>query len=1101
MNDKLFSLNTPSNLDSLEHSPQEEVFVFPASFAQQRLWFLDQLVPGNPFYNVPTAIRLTGSLNLVALEATFNEIVRRHEALRTTFRIMEGQPIQVIAPSLSVPVPVVDLRALPTAERETKARHLVTEEQARPFDLSQGPLLRVKLLQLDETEYVLLINMHHIVSDDWSIGVLIRELGAHYTAYNSQKTSPLPPLPLQYADFAHWQHEWLQGDTLTNQLTYWQQQLNHIPVLDLPTDRTRKPVQSYRGATQFFELPKSLSENLESLSQREEATLFMTLLCAFQVLLYHYTGQEDIPVGSPIANRNRSETESLIGFFVNTLVLRSDLSGNPTFVELLHRVKEVALGAYAHQDLPFEKLAQELHLERDLSVNSLFQVIFALQNAPMGTLELPGLRISAQQFDIETTRFDLELHLWKSSEGFRSLWGENWEHSQGLRGVVVYSSDLFDQATIARMVRHFHILLEGIVDNPQTRIADLPLLTVAERQQLLIEWNDTARDYPQNLCIHQVFEAIVEETPDAVAAVFGDKRITYGELNERSNKVARYLHKLGVSSEVLVGICMERSLDMIVGMLGILKAGGAYVPLDHSYPDERLSLMIEDAGISVLLTHSSSVLTTLGNFVVVCLDRDWELIAQEGEKNLESNAVADNLAYVIYTSGSTGKPKGVAVPHKAVTRLVLNTNYIQLEPSDKIAQVSNSSFDAATFEIWGALLNGAQLIWISREIAIFPQEFVVEIRNQEINILFLTTALFNQVAREVPNAFHSLKCLLFGGEAVDARWVREVIQNQPPKQLIHVYGPTEGTTFSSYYSVHDVPEEATSIPIGRPIANTQIYILNKQLQPVPIGVTGELYIGGDGLAQGYFNHPELTDEKFIYNPFNPVGRLYKTGDLARNLPDGNIVFLGRIDEQVKIRGYRIELGEIEAVLSQHPAVGEAVVIIREDLPGDKRLVAYILLKQEQTNPVIDLRYFLKQKLPDYMVPSAFVILENLPLTPNGKVNRRALPTPNIINTELSKTYVAPQTPIEKVLAEIWAEVLGLKQVSVQDNFFELGGHSLLATQLISRVRDAFQVELPLRSLFEAPTVENFANYIETICWATKTIHTPSCTQNREEVEF
>jgi amino acid adenylation domain-containing protein len=1098
----------------------EEVFIFPASFAQQRLWFIDQLIPGNAIYNVPTVIRLTGKLNASALEQTFNEIVRRHEVLRTTFKVLDGQPLQAISTeSVAIALNVLDLRQLPADEREIEAKCIINAEIERPFDLSQGPLLRVTLLQLWETEHILLLNMHHIICDDWSIGVLIRELGTLYAAF-AQNQALLLELPLQYADFAHWQREWLQGEVLENQLTYWRQQLNGISMLHLPTDKLKSPIQSYQGATQFLELPKNLTDTLQALSQQEGVTLFMTLLAAFQTLLYRYTHQEDIAVGSPIANRNRSEIEGLIGFFVNSLVLRTDLSGNPTFRELLSRVREVTLGAYSHQDLPFEKLVEELHPERNLSQHPLFQVVFGLQNAPMSALEMPGLVPSFMNIDLKKTRFDLELHLWKCSEDFRSLWGAKWEHSQGIRGVMVYSTDLFNKATITRMLEDFQTLLSGIVANPNQRIANLPLLNEQKLHQVLVEWNNTQVDYPQDKCIHQLFENQVKQHPDSIAIIFENVEtrliasLTYGELNIRSNQLAQHLQKLRVNSEVLVGICISQSVEMIVGLLGILKAGGTYVPLDPSYPQERLNFMLEDAQISVLLTQEK-LLKHFESFSnpIICIDKDWEIIAQESEENPKNSVSSDNLAYVIYTSGSTGKPKGVAVTHKAVNRLVCNTNYIKLQPTDKIAQASNTSFDAATFEIWGALLNGVQLVGISKDVILYSSEFALQLRQKGISVLFLTTALFQQIARDVPQAFATLRYLLFGGETVDIRWVKKIIKNGSPKHLIHVYGPTESTTFSSYYRVQNVPESATSIPIGCPITNTQIYLLDANLQPVPIGVVGELYIGGDGLAREYINRSELTAERFIPNPFiycrdaiNRVSTIYKTGDLACYLPDGNIEFLGRIDNQVKIRGFRIELGEIEAVLSQHPAVRETVVIAAEEIAGDKQLVAYIVPNQEQiptqsAQKIASLlRQFLKEKLPEYMVPKAYVLLESLPLTPNGKVDRRALKAPDI--TFDKQDYVAPRTQVEDLLVEIWAKILGKEQVGIHDNFFELGGHSLLATQLVSRIRDTFKIDLPVRNLFEAPTVEQLAKYIETTSWAASCVDKAgTISQEREEVEF
>ncbi|MBD2043500.1 non-ribosomal peptide synthetase [Microcoleus sp. FACHB-672] len=1102
--------------------PEEEVFIFPASFSQQRLWFFDQLIPGTAAYNVPTVIRLTGTLNLTALERTLNEIVRRHEVLRTAFVIVEGQPFQAIAPSLNVAVPVLDLQQLPTTEREAEAKRLITAECERPFNLSQGPLLRVTLLRLDEREHILLLNMHHIVADDWSIGVLIRELGIFYTAFAENRPALMPALPLQYADFAEWQREWLQGDVLETQLAYWRQQLAGIEVLNLPVDRPRPATQTYRGATQYLEISKELSESLEKLSQHEEVTLFMTLLAAFQTLIYRHTYQEDIAIGSPIANRNRSEIEKLIGFFINTLVLRTDLSGNPTFRELLARVREVTLGAYAHQDLPFEKLVEELHPERNLSRHPLFQVVFALQNAPMEGLQLPGLAVSSVNIETQTTRFDLELHLWKSSSDFRSIYGEQWQNSEGFRGIVVYNTDLFDQATISRMIEHFSILLKNIVANPDQRIGDLSILSDLEQHQILVEFNNNLinnQNYisKQKGSIPQLFEAQVEQNPDKLAVIFEDEKLTYGELNIRSNKLAHYLQKLGVGSEVVTGICLEPSAGLIVAMLAILKAGGAYLSLDPSYPRERLSFMLEDAQVSLVITHSLLEID-YGNTKFVCLDKDEEVINRESGENLKNSINEENLAYVIYTSGSTGKPKGVAISHKAAVRTFLNPNYIKIEPTDKIAQVSNTSFDAAAFEIWGALLHGAQLVLINRNVILSPQNFARQLRNNDISILFLTTALFNQMASVVPQAFNKLIYLLFGGEMADLQWVREVLKKGAPQQLIHLYGPTENTTFSSFYCIGDIPESATSIPIGRPVTDTQIYLLDQQLQPAPIGVAGELYISGERLARGYLNRPDLTAERFIPNPFgdekergiisslNSSSRVYKTGDLARYLPDGNIEFLGRIDEQVKIRGFRIELGEIEATLSQHPAIKQIVAIAKEDISANKRIVAYIVpsnssLISHPSSLISTLRQFLAENLPEYMVPSAFVVLESLPLTFNGKIDRRRLSVIDILEN-INENYVAPSTAAEEVLAGIWAEILGLKQVSIHDNFFELGGHSLLATQLVSRVRDAFEVELPLRNLFEAPTVAHLAKYIETVCWAAKGLNlTQSGINEREEIEF
>jgi amino acid adenylation domain-containing protein len=767
-----------------------------------------------------------------------------------------------------------------------------------------------------------------------------------------------------------------------------------------------------------------------------------------------------------MAGRNSVEAEGLIGLFVNTLVLRTDLSGDPSFRELLGRVRQGALGAYGHQDVPFERLVEELRPERSFSYTPFFQVMFVLQNTPAKVSGLPGLKIEDFEFESGTAKFDLTLEMFEKAE---------W-----LTCSLEYRTDLFEVATITRMLGHFRNLLEGIVTDPDQRLSDLPLLTELELHQLLVEWNDTTTEYPQDQCIHQLFEDQAERTPEAAAVTWEGGQLTYGRLNFQANQLAHFLRKRGVGPDVRVGICMERPLEIVIGLLGILKAGGAYVPLDPTYPGEQLAFLLEDAQVPVLLTQRGLLegLPEPGA-EVVCLDADREAIAQQSGANLVCRVKAESLAYVIYTSGSTGKPKGVAVPHRAVNRLVCNTDYVKLDQSDRVAQAASCSFDAATFEVWGALLHGARLVGITKDVVLSPRDLAATIRQQGITALFLTTALFNQLARELPSAFNSVRHLLFGGEAVDPQWVKEVLQHSPPERLLHVYGPTEGTTFTSWHLAQGVPERAAAIPIGKPVANTKVYLLDRHLQPVPVGVPGELYVGGDGLARGYLGRPGLTAEKFIPNPFSrePGARLYKSGDLARYLPDGKIEFLGRADDQVKVRGFRVEPGEVEAMLDQHPAVRQSVVLAREDVPGGKRLVAYVVPNQQQTPTLSNLRSFLKQKLPDYMVPSAFVLLDALPLTPNGKLDRAALPVPDQARPGQGP-FVAPRTPTEEVLAGIWAEVLGLEQLGIHDDFFELGGHSLLATQVISRLRASFLVELPLRCLFETPTVAGLARSVE-----------------------
>ncbi len=1059
---------------------------FPLSFAQQRLWFLDQLTPGSPVYNIHAAVRLTGSLDSWALERCFDEIVRRHEALRTTFTIVDGNPAQIVGRHRPVRLRLVDLSELPPDESEAQATQLIAEESQWPFDLTSGPLLRVTLYRMSEVDHVLLFGVHHIISDGWSTGVLIREVAALYSAFLLGKPSPLGELPIQYADYARWQRKHLQGERIDSLLDYWKRRLEgYSQVLDLPTDRPRPAVASFRGAHRSIALSRKLSDAVKALGLQEKATPFMTLLAALQTLLYRYTGQEDICVGSPIAGRNRGETEGLIGFFVNTLVIRTDLGGDPSFCDLLGRVRESALGAYAHQELPFETLVEKIQPERSMSHTPIFQVAFAYQNVFTEALELPGLTLRRVELEHRTTKFDLTVAVTETPDG--------------LNVSVEYNTDLLNDDTIARLLEHYRILLEDAVAYPDRRISDLPLLNEAEQRLLLSTWNDTRTEYPRDKCVHELFEAQVERCPDTIALVVEEEQLTYRELNRRANQLAAYLGNLGVGPETPVSFCLERSPEMVVGILGILKAGGTYVPLDPAYPKERLAFMLEDTRTPVILVQQKLIERLPEHQArVVRIDADWELMARESEANRASGATAGHLAYVMYTSGSTGKPKGIAIPHRAINRLVFNTNYIEMTSEDRMALASNSAFDAATFELWGALLHGARLAGISRDVALSPADLATEIRAQGISAMFLTTALFNQMAREVPAAFGSVRSVLFGGEAVDLNLVKEVLKHNPPARLLHVYGPTESTTFTTWYPVQGLPEGAVTAPIGRPLANTQVYLLDGSLQPAPVGVGGELYIGGDGLAWGYFMRPELTAEKFIPNPFSqePGARLYRTGDLARYWPDGAIEFLGRLDQQVKIRGFRIELTEIEAVLAQHPTVREAAVLAREDVAGEKRLVAYVALDPIERGAAptgIELRSYLRQKLPEYMTPSVFVELDALPLTPNGKVDRRALPAPdpaNMARPELAGVYVAPRTLVEETLAGIWSKVVGVAQVGAHDSFFDLGGHSLLATQAISRVREAFGLELPLRSLFEAPTVAGLAESVEAAMRAAQGLQAP-----------
>ena len=1034
----------------------------PLSFAQERMWFLDQLEPGNPAYNRPVYLRLMGGLNVAVLEKSLNEIVDRHEALRTVFQATDGRPAQVVTPTLTLSLPVVDLHNLPEAEREEEVRRLTTEEAQRPFDLAQGPFLKAALLKLGEEEHLLLLFMHHIVFDGWSVGVLHRELTALYEAFSTGEPSPLPELPIQYADFAHWQRGWMDGDILQEGLAYWRQGLDGAPaVLELPTDRPRPAVQTSRGASQSMTLPKTLSKSLKVLSQGEGVTIFMTLLAAFGTLLHRYTGQDDIVVGSPIAGRNRAEMEGLIGVFINTLVLRTDFSGNPTFRELLGRVRETALGAYAHQNLPFEKLVEELKPERNLSHTPLFQVMFNYEDFPDKFTETQGLRIDEFGFDNKVALFDLTLEIVSKDEE--------------LSCIFEYNTDLFEEATIERMLGNYETILGGIVAAPEQRLSHLPLLTERERHQLLVEWNNTYTEYHRNSCVHELFEAQVERTPEAVALIFEDLQLTYQELNARANQLAHYLRSLGVGSETLVGIFMERSLEMIVGVLGVLKAGGAYVPLDPTYPKERIAFMLEDAQVSLLLTQERMVEALPQHSAhLVRLDTDWEVIAQESRENPASNINTDNLAYVIYTSGSTGKPKGVQIPHSALTNFL---DSMCREPGmtsqNTLLAVTTLSFDIAALELFLPIIVGARVVVVSREVASNGKLLSDEIANSGAALMQATPATWRLLLESGWPGRDQLK-VLCGGEALSWELANQLLERGV--SLWNMYGPTETTIWSS---VHRVESEDKVISIGRPIANTQIYILDQHLQPVPVGVAGELHIGGDGLARGYLNRPELTVEKFIANPFSNEsgGRLYKTGDLTRYLPDGKIECLGRIDHQVKIRGFRIELGEIEAVLSGHGSVGEAVALVREDEPGDKRLVAYVVPSWEQAPTTGELRRYLKEKLPDYMVPSVFMMLDWLPLTPNGKVDRRVLPAPDSARTEVEETFVAPRDELEIRLTKVWEKVLGVRPIGVRDNFFDLGGHSLLAVRLFTQIEKTLERNIPLSTLFQSPTVEQLAEVL------------------------
>lgn len=1045
---------------------------FPLSYAQQRLWFLDRLEPDSPTYNIPGAIRVSGSLDVALIEKSLNEIVRRHEALRTSFNEVHGRPCQVVTPELELKLIVLDLSQLDVREREREAMLLAVEEARQPFDITKAPLMRTRLLRFAEDDSLLLLTLHHIISDGWSVGVFLNEFITLYEAFSSGKPSPLDELPIQYGDYAAWQRQYLSGEVLERQLSYWKQQLGwDVPTLQLPLDRPRRPVRSSRGARQPIRLPARLTRALDDLSRREGVTLFMTLAATFNVLLHRYTGQSDIIIGSPIANRNRLEVEKLIGLFLNMLALRTDLSGDPSYLELLSRVKGVTLEAFSHQDLPFERLVEELALERDVNRSLLFQVMFVLQNAPMPKLNIRGLTLSLVDIDWGTAKFDLTLNL---SQGVR-----------GISGYFEYNTDLFEPSTIERMVVHFENLLASVVENPKQRISQLTLLTGTERHQLLVAWNDTKSERGSDKCVHRLIEEQAERTPDNIAVVFEREQITYRQLNARSNQLARYLQSLGVGPEIRVGLYTEPSLETIVGLLAVLKAGGAYVPLDVAYPKDRLEMILEDGQALLLLTQQRLAIN-LANYrgAVIYMDGDWDSIARYSKAEISSRVLPENMAYLIYTSGSTGKPKGTMVEHRQLHNYILGIVSRLTPPvGASFAVVQPLTFDSCCTVLYPSLCTGGSAHLISRERAIDPERLGEYFQQHHIKYLKITPSHLESLQIGLhPEKVLPEDWLVFGGESSHWEMIQKIQAGAATCNILNHYGPTETTVGVLTYKVpKDKPHRlSSSVPIGRPIPNIEVYLMDYGLQPVPTKVVGELHIGGKAVARGYLNRPDLTAERFIPNPFSlePGSRLFKTGDLARYLPDGNIEFLGRIDHQIKIRGFRVEIGEIESVLGNHPSVCNVVVVAREDARGMKQLVAYVVPHIQQQITIDELQSYMKMRLPGFMMPSAFVLLDKLPLTHNGKLDRRALPAPEQSDLQAGQTVAPPCSPIEKTLAEIWGQVLRIENVGIHNNFFELGGHSLLVTQVASRIREAFRVDMPIITLFEKPTIAALAAAVE-----------------------
>ncbi|MCG8313833.1 MAG: amino acid adenylation domain-containing protein, partial [Pseudomonadales bacterium] len=1033
----------------------------PMSYAQQRLWFLEQFQSGSASYNISAALKLRGNLDVEALRLAFEEIVNRHEALRTTFVTEDGQGYQVVNDSQRWELPTISLEPLSEEEQDEVIKTRFQGDAHTSFDLINGPLLRTRLIRLASDRHILFVTMHHIVADGWSMGVLIKELAALYEAYCEDRSSPLNDLKIQYADYAQWQREWLTGERLEKQLGYWKSRLTGTPVLELPTDHSRPPVQSFVGSNIQFELNRELSKQLSDLAKKQGVTLFMVLMATLKVLLHRYSGQDDICVGTPIANRVRPELEPLIGCFVNTLAIRSSLDNNLSFTSLLKQLQQDLTAAYDHQEIPFERLVDELGLAREMSHTPLFQVMFVLQNAAQtSSLQLPGLDIELLPEESQTSKFDITVNL-REEQGV-------------IKGDWEYSTDLFERSTIERMMSHFSNLLESIVRNPSTGIDELNLLSDEDRQQLLIGFNPTAHQYERDDTIVQRFESMVESHSDAVAVEFNNQQLTYRELNIVANEIGNALIDRGVKAEQRIGICADRSIEMVAGIVGILKAGAAFVPLDPSYPQDRLLYMLEDTDADFVLVHRH-LRDRLPIQDTQAIELDNFILSESNPKRPNPKVAIGprSPAYVMYTSGSTGKPKGIEVVQRNVVRLVRNTNFMTLDEDVVFLQYAPISFDAATLEIWGPLLNGGKLV-VCPPGQLSAEELGEEILLHHVNAAWLTAALFHYIAEYHIEVLAGVKQLLAGGDVLSPGLVKKVLTTYPDTTLINGYGPTENTTFTCCYPMHQIEDVRQTVPIGKPIANSKIYILDKQLNPVPIGVPGELYTAGDGVSNGYLNRDELTKEVFVQNPFDsdddPV--MYKTGDLVRYYQDGNVEYIGRIDQQVKIRGYRIELGEIEEALSRVNAVRSTAVIAREDVPGVKRLVAYIIPQQDEELITAELKTELKSTLPDYMIPSAFVVMDVFPVTANGKLDRKALPKPELENEDAAER-VAPRSEKEIALADIWCQVLNLEEVGVYDNFFELGGDSILSIQITSRAKIA-GLHLTTKQIFENQTIAELA---------------------------
>ncbi len=1040
---------------------------FPISFAQEGLWFWDQLSPQNPMYHVAQGLHILGPLRRDLLERSLGLIVARHDALRTNFVSKDGIPMQVISPSRALKLDFGDISGVPSHELREVANQLCSQEACRPFNLGTDLLIRAKLFRLREAEHLLVLTIHHIVFDLWSLGILNRELSEAYRAFMEGGYPQLPELPIQYADFAVWQRENTSGESLEALTSYWHGALAGPPESrHLTFDHSRPAHPTYaRGRTAAF-VPKDLAGSLIRLSLRHRTTQFMTFMAALQTLLHRYSGHGHISVGFPIALRSRPEVSNLIGYFVNTLVLKCDLSGDPTFAEVLGRVRGATLGAFLHQDMPFEKLVSSLSPERAATPTPLFQVMFSPKNARPPVLKLPGMEVAEFEPDTGAAKFDL------------TVWLEAKQNLE-LEIALEYDREVFDAGTIERMLGHYLNLLKAVAEDPDRPISRLPLLTPREREQILVDWNKTTRPFPQST-VNELFERQADSTPDAVALISGDQKLSYADLNRRANLLARRLREMGVQAEVKVGIFMDRSFEQVIGLLAILKAGGAYVPLDVESPPDRMTFMIQDADLRVLLTHTNLLHRLPATWVnTLCVDA-FDFTPEQSSQNPAGGTTPDNLAYVIYTSGSTGEPKGVEIPHRGIARLLFAQDFMQFDADEVVLPTAPIVFDLSTLEIWGPLLHGGRCVLLPGKVAT-ASDIGEAIKRHKVTTLWLTSTLFNAMIDDAPEILAPLRRLIVGGEALSVSHICRAQQLLPNVELINGYGPTEATTFAATYRIpKDTQPDAGSIPIGKPIANTQVFILDQHLEPVPIGVPGELYLGGPGLARGYLNQPGITASKFIPNPYGESQgeRIYQTGDRARWLADGNIEFLGRNDNQVKIRGFRVELGEIERVLAWHPEIKSAVAVLTEHPDVGKQIVAYAVSRNGHPPSHHELHAYLIGKLPSYMVPSDYIFLEALPVTSSGKVQRRALPAPQPAATHAARQIVSPRNRVEDELVRIWEALLGKSPISIRDNFYDLGGHSLLAVRSVAAIERTFGKKLPLSTLINAPTIEQLAAILE-----------------------